>query len=270
MPDLWMVALTHRITLNTQKVMELVPLRRRYRERAVTRARRTYRAMPPVVLVCVYRSRNARRVRALLAQCGEVDARLWALDDPDVSLADLTVGRGPGSKLELVNRLLSEREVPDDAFVVVADDDVVFSRGDLPLCIAEGIAHRFDLFQPSHSWASHFTYRLLVHHPQSLARRTSFVESGPLYVIAPGARRKVLPLPERLGMGWGIEVLWSTLGLRQGVVDTCRIVHLDPMVGTTYDQAAAQQQLDDLLSATGHRTVYDLMVVHERYFMDLG
>ncbi|MCU4186183.1 hypothetical protein K6U06_17590 [Acidiferrimicrobium sp. IK] len=260
------IFLAHNTRLVIQRWLErMTPIRRRYRENVAQRALATSPGVcPETVLVSIYRYRNSAKLRALLAQAGpSVDVRLWALDEPCPSLEHLTVGSGPGPKLHLVNLLLSHRSIPPEAFVVIADDDVCFSKGDLATCISVGASHGLDLFQPAHSWASWVTYPLLLRRPRREARRTSFVESGPLYIVSPSGRAKVLPLPD-IGMGWGIEVLWSQMGLREGVIDACAIVHMDP-IAATYDTSASQRQLDSLLKEAGFRSIYDLMVVHDRW-----
>ena len=246
-----------------------VPLRRRRRVSLIGRRREiaTGRSVPLVVLM-VYRFRNVEIVETLIRQLPEeVDLRLWALDEIHPSVASHTVGFGQDPKFVAINRLLAWAPIPNDAWIAVIDDDVCFSHGDLGTCIAIGSAHGLHLFQPSHSWASIFTYPMLLHRPGLAARRTSFVEAGPMVIVAPAAREHVFPLPEELGMGWGVEVDWYRLvkrGVRLGIVDACRIAHFE-RVGRTYDPTLARDILRQRLRSVGRTDIYELMKTYERF-----
>jgi hypothetical protein len=226
------------------------------------------RSAPPLVLVSVYRHRNASSLQALLTQVPEgTDVRLWALDEVHPALATHTVGSGAAPKFVLVNRLLDHAGIAEEAWVAVADDDVCLSAGNLAEVIGVAARCGFGIAQPSHSWASIITYPLLLSRPWLAARQTGFVESGPLFLVSPQWRSQVFPLPEDMGMGWGIEVHWSRLrtkGCSLGVVDACRMLHLNP-VGTTYDRTDTRATLEGLLDAEGVRSVYQLMGTTRRW-----
>ena len=71
----------------------------------------------------------------------------------------------------------------------------------------------------------------------SVARRTSFVEIGPLFVVGPRWRDRIVPFPEERGMGWGLELEWHELhreGCELGIVDAVRVRHLGER-GEGYD-----------------------------------
>jgi hypothetical protein len=77
-----------------------------------------------------------------------------------------------------------------------------------------------------------------------LARRTRFVEIGPVTAVRADAFPVLLPFPE-LAMGWGLDAHWSsaaaTAGLRLGVVDITPIRHLRP-IADSYPRAAAEEE----------------------------
>ena len=66
---------------------------------------------PSATLVCVYRRQNLNNVLHLVGEAKRMamHVRLWALDDPAPELARLTVGSGPGSRFQLLNRLAGDR-----------------------------------------------------------------------------------------------------------------------------------------------------------------
>jgi hypothetical protein len=184
---------------------------------------------PTAALYCVYRRRNAAVVQQLLNPLPEWTVGLWALDEVDASLADLTLGSGSGTKFELVNRLLALRPPADGQHVVVADDDAVFVRGNAASFLEKAVAADLDLAQPAHVWWSNISHRITWKRPLSKARLTTFVEIGPIFAVAPAWRARIVPFPEGLGMGWGLELDWMDLneeGCRLGIVDATPIRHL--------------------------------------------
>ena len=214
---------------------------------------------PPLRLALVYRARNAGTVAALLAGLPPgTDVRLWALDEAVPGLP--TAGVGPGLRFVLLNRLLAG--APDDgAWTVLADDDVRLVRGSLQqaaaLCRAAGV----DVGQPAHAWNSYVSHDHTRRRVLSLVREVWFVEQGPVVLLSPAARARVLPLPEDVGMGWGIEYRWSSLrrdGLRLGIVDAVALRHLAP-AGAGYDQAEARAVGHRLRREQGYGSVTELL-----------
>jgi GT2 family glycosyltransferase len=134
---------------------------------------------------------------------------------------------------------------PDGAdWLIVADDDVVLPAGflDAFLCVTERFG--FALAQPAHAFASHAAWPVTRRRPGALARRTRFVEIGPVTAIQARAFPVLLPFPE-LTMGWGLDAHWSAAaaeaGLALGIVDITPIRHLRP-VAATYPRAAAEEE----------------------------
>lgn len=206
------------------------------------------------VVLCVYRARNARVVSRLVRSSLRSGAtvRLWALDSTVPSLSAWTVGSGPGGKYALVSGLLASARVDDDAYVVVADDDVSLPSLGLFLRVVRRAA--FDLAQPAHTrHRSHPSHPVTLRATWSVARVTEFVEIGPLFVVSPAWRPAVLPFPEDAGMGWGLEADWYGLhrrGARLGIVDAVPMRHLSP-VATSYDQTEERERMARRLAAAG-------------------
>jgi hypothetical protein len=166
---------------------------------------------------------------------------LWALDVVDDTLSPFTVGSGSGPKLSLLNETLARTDA-DEGWIVVSDDDVVFTRGDLPAFVAFCRHAGFDLAQPARS-DDNSTHEFNVAHPITRARRlskaraTTFVEIGPLFAIGPRWRDRIVPFPGERGMGWGLELDWFDLqrdGCRLGIVDSIRVEHVGTP-GADYD-----------------------------------
>lgn len=209
--------------------------------------------MPDGALVCVYRTRNSSLVSALTEQAREagLEVHLWALDQEAPALAAWTRGVGPGQRLALLNRM--EAQACRGGPLVVADDDVSFSSGSLKQLLRFARRGRLDLCQPAHASDSMATHHVTRHHPGFVARRTRFVEVGPLVVVGPTLRPTIVPFPEEYGMGWGLDVRWADLvqdGWKLGVVDRTTVRHHGP-VGAEYDTGSSEAQLSEELTARG-------------------
>jgi hypothetical protein len=211
--------------------------------------------------VCVYRSRNLRLVLELVDQARELGMAiaLWALDARAPSLVDRTIGSGPGARLQLLNRLCEALPPSARGPLVVCDDDVVFERGSLRELLALTSACGFGLAQPAHAPRSYINHGITRARPLTLARVTTYLESGPLVVITPEWRSRVLPFPEELGMGWGVNLLWSDLrhdGCRLGIVDAVSLRHLAP-AARAYDATPEAERLRSLMQARGIESMAD-------------
>ncbi len=200
-------------------------------------------------MVCVYRRSNAPVVGRLVEQVTAVggQSRLWALDSVDPTLQDRTLGCGPGGRFELINRLLEG--LGSSHTVVVADDDVSFSVGSLDQLIRISQECAFELAQPAHTLRSHSTYAFCRRRPWSRARRTNFIEIGPLFVVDAAAMSRFTPFPEDTRMGWGVDLLWRDAALGGaciGIVDAVAVSHHTPL-GHSYDMTHEGKLLGAML-----------------------
>jgi hypothetical protein len=221
-----------------------------------------------IALACVYRPRNAHVVRALLAQLpSQAQVALWCLqgDAPD-DLAGVTVGSGPGSRSTLLNRLVAGLPERTDA-LVLADDDVRFAVGSLCSLVDAGRRLGLDVYQPGHLASSCASWDYVRRRRWTFARVGDFVEQGPLLVLSPLGREVVLPLPEDVGMSWGVEVRWwqraAQLDARLGIVDAVAVRHLSPAAGD-YDRVEQERTLQAELARAGLHSLEQLHVVRRR------
>ena len=131
---------------------------------------------PPLGLVMVYRSKNAAVVSRLLEQGGPtLRVALWALDEVADDLASRTVGQGPGTRCDLLNACIDALDVPDDAWLVISDDDVNMAEGTVVDLVQAARLADLDVCQPTHSAASTHSWPINERHVWTLARTTRFV-----------------------------------------------------------------------------------------------
>jgi hypothetical protein len=222
--------------------------------------RHARRPVPRATLIGVYRARNADRAWALVSEAAGdgIPSLLWALDEPDDRLRNVTLGSGPGSRFRHLNAL-AER-VPHDCWLLIADDDVRFClpralRTALRVAVREGL----DLSQPAHAGRSNLSHEITRQRRHVSVRETTFVEIGPVLLVSPAIRDSLIPFPGE-GMGWGLELEWYGLrarGFRLGIIDCVPLVHLEP-VATTYEVADEVRAMNDQLARHGLSSILEI------------
>jgi hypothetical protein len=92
---------------------------------------------------------------------------------------------------------------------------------------------------------SHAAWRVTRRRPFSLARRTDYVEIGPVTIFSRRAAAELTPFPE-LRFGWGLDNHWGALarerGWRLGILDSLPVRHEAQKVATTYTHAEAIEE----------------------------
>jgi hypothetical protein len=216
----------------------------------------------PVWFGAIYRARNTATVEKLLTPVAgqHWDIHLWALDAISPPLERHTSGEGPGGKFDLLQRLLDRFPPTPSSWLVLSDDDYLVRRGTLAQLVALTKAAGLDLAQPAHRHFVNVSHHITLVRPRVVARRTHFVEIGPVIVMSPLGQTKLLPFPTAR-MGWGLEMLWSRSSLdgeiNLGVIDGITIEHLQPP-GIHYDIDAARTEQEHFLQQAGIRSYADV------------
>jgi hypothetical protein len=202
-----------------------------------------------VLVMSIYRpgSLLSRAAPRLDSERHDVTFAFGATGSSDAALASGTVlSELSGGKFENLNRLLAAAP-PLDGFdwLIVSDDDVElaprFLDRALPLCERLGL----DIAQPAQTMRSHAAWRVTRRRPFSLARRTNYVEIGPVTIFSRRAAAELTPFPE-LRFGWGLDNHWGALarerGWRLGILDSLPVRHEAQKVATTYTHAEAIEE----------------------------
>lgn len=164
-----------------------------------------------------------------------------------------------GGKFENLNRLLAASpawpaldgtaapgpEAVPPAWLVVADDDVALAPRFLDRMVAVCEALGLDIAQPAQTMRSHAAWRVTRRRPLSIARRTEYVEIGPVTFFSARAATALTPFPE-LRFGWGLDNHWGAVarerGWRLGIVDALPVRHESQAVASTYTHAEATEE----------------------------
>jgi hypothetical protein len=155
---------------------------------------------------------------------------------------------GPRGKFENLNALLADHPLADRDWLLIVDDDVALPRGFLDAFLYAAERAGLRLAQPAHRLHSHAAWAVTRRRPGATARETTFVEIGPVTAFHRDTFDVLLPFPEGLRMGWGLDVHWAAVarehGWPIGVVDATPIAHTMRPAGDAYarDAAVAEAQ----------------------------
>jgi predicted O-methyltransferase YrrM len=181
------------------------------------------------------------------------EIHLWALEAVLPGVAPWTRGAGPLGKFQALNRLLAHARGAD--LILFIDDDVHLPPGFLPNYVALVSRLGVALAQPALTADSHHSHGVTVAQKGCWARRTDFVESGPVVSMRRDFLDMVAPFPESNPMGWGLDIHWSARarerGLGLAVLDAYPVTHTHRPVGDRYDTGAAGEIMTRFLAEHG-------------------
>lgn len=138
----------------------------------------------------------------------------------------------PGRKIQGYDALFRYRPDLLERYEYIAffDDDLEIAKADINRLFAIGRRYRLDLFQPSLTWDSHFSYAATLTSGQYTLRYTNVVEMM-CPVFHTTYLRRALPL---FGLGYtqGIDLIWSRITdepwFRVAIVDDVVVRHTRP------------------------------------------
>jgi GT2 family glycosyltransferase len=158
----------------------------------------------------------------------------------------VTAPVGERGKFENLNALLAEHDPASYDWVLVVDDDVALPRGFLDAFLLAAERAGLRLAQPAHRLHSHAAWAVTRRQAGSTVRATTFVEIGPVTAFAREAAAELLPFPEELRMGWGLDVHWAAVAAEHrwpiGIVDATPVGHTQRPAGSAYPRAAAEEE----------------------------
>lgn len=189
---------------------------------------------------------------------------------PD-EVADVTMRKTepPATKFSLLNQLLTEIKIDEFEFVIVCDDDIILPANFLDRYLELVARHDFALAQPARTHNSFIDHPFVEQLDGLAARRTRFVEIGPLFSIHRSAFQFILPFDEASPMGWGYDFFWphviSNAGLKMGIIDAVPVAHSlrKPVVYYEYDKT--RKEMEDFLAHRPHLSPDEAFFIIDSY-----
>jgi len=233
---------------------------------------------PRVLVLGVYLADRSNTVAHLVAAFSrsarfEVTQRWVAIagEPPGAAVAAVTVEqlRVATPKFAILNRLLAQSDWRNYDYLLFCDDDIVVPRGFLDAFLSYQTACDFALAQPARTRTSYADRKFARARRGIRARRTRFVEIGPLFCVRADLAPRLLPFDESSPMGWGYDFVWPLLaeaaGLRLGIVDATPVDHSLRGQASAYSSTAASRAMAAYLERTPHLKKHDAFTVLETY-----
>lgn len=201
-----------------------------------------------------------------------ISAELLGSQRWEVDLRWATVGDGPVpdelraitvlqmseriSKFSLLNRLLAGIDLDRYAMLVVVDDDIDLPAGFLDRFLTHQMAYDLTLAQPARTHDSYIDHYFVAQLLGVAARRTRFVEIGPLFCLRHDGFPLLLPFDEAAPMGWGLDFVWpvqlEARGCRLGIIDATPVRHAMRKPVANYDYQQTNEGMLRFLAQSAH------------------
>jgi hypothetical protein len=192
-------------------------------------------------------------------------------EPPDAAVAAVTVERlqGVAPKFAILNRMLAQSAWQGFDYLLFCDDDIVVPRGFFDAFLGYQIFCDFALAQPARTRSSYADRKFARAVRGIRARRTRFVEIGPLVSVRSDFAPRILPFDESSPMGWGYDFVWPVLaeaaGLRLGIVDATPVDHSLRDQASAYSSQEASRAMIAYLERTPHLKKQDAFTVLQTY-----
>lgn len=190
---------------------------------------------------------------------------------PSRAVQQVTIKRVNGfiPKFVLLNRLLSDECLEQYDYVLLCDDDIRFCPEFLDTFLGMQCKFDFALAQPARTHNSYIDHPLVEQVDGLCARRTRFVEIGPVVSIRRDILPHLFPFDERTPMGWGLDFVWPVIverfALRMGIVDLTPVDHSMRKPVDNYSYNTARAQMDSYLLENTHLSQQEAFCVLEQY-----
>jgi hypothetical protein len=172
-------------------------------------------------------------------------------------------------KFDILNEIMACLSLDYYDYIMTIDDDVTLPIGFCSSVISISERHCFDLFQPARTYTSTRDHLLTLQRPWLEARRTLFVEIGPVFCFRGDFATNLVPFDGLSPMGYGYEFVWAERaqreGWRLGIIDATPMDHSMRPQASQYDNREAMQAGRALLEARPHLSRQEARVTLERF-----
>ena len=150
---------------------------------------------------------------------------------------------------------------------MIVDDDLALPRGFIDHLLGWQQHLGFAVAQPARPPNSFIDHRIVERQRGAVARRTRFVEIGPVVSVHRSAYAALLPFDLTSPMGWGYENIWThrleRRGLVMGIIDAVAVDHSLRAPVANYSWDDADEARRRILSENEHVPLEDCFRVLE-------
>ncbi len=232
----------------------------------------------PVLIIGIYltdRDNNANQIVTELSSSRDWNVeQIWIAlgqNKPPVELESVTCHHQAelAPKFTLLNGILNQVNLSDYEYLMVCDDDIELPDQFLDDYLALVGRYNFAIAQPARTNDSYIDHEFVGQLHGIKARRTRFVEIGPVFSFHKSAFSTCLPFDESSPMGWGYDLVWPHLadknGLDMGIVDATPVAHKMRPPVSLYSYKKADSVMQEFLSQRAHLTLASACYILESY-----
>lgn len=195
----------------------------------------------------------------------------YGKDQTRVQDGDLPTVVDPGTKWDSIARhLLANPELLEQyTHVMLPDDDVLMTAGDINRMFEIVVEHGLTIAQPSLTYDSYITWPILLHVPGFKLRYCNYLESMAC-VVESQYLKSLLPMFEQHYTGWGTDLIWTMLmsdpAYQAAIIDEVQMTHTRPLYSGPIYNTFADRHVDpheEVRKLTGSFDNYpDAMIVY--------
>lgn len=189
----------------------------------------------------------------------------------ELPVRDVTVQNfeSESPKFIVLNRLLSTEPLDSYDFIIISDDDISLPSDFLDRYLSIVVKHDFAIAQPARTHSSYIDHHFVEQLTGLEARRTRFVEIGPLFSVRRDVYPVIFPFDESTYMGWGYDFVWpclmEKLKKRMGIVDATPVEHSMRKSVKNYKYDDAKKTMEQYLSKNPHLSREEAFRILESY-----
>ena len=187
----------------------------------------------------------------------------------EVKAVTISAPERPEPKFVLLNRILAGEQLHRYDYILFCDDDIRLGPEFLDMFLGLQAQYDFSLAQPARTHNSYIDHPFVEQFDGLKARRTRFIEIGPVVSVRKDAFPVLLPFDESSHMGWGYDFVWPCLmekmGMRMGIIDATPVDHSmrKPVMNYNYDEA--NKSMQNYLSRSPHLSKDEAFRILESY-----
>ena len=206
------------------------------------------------------------------AQNWEVECHWVAIghgEVPQQLMPITTVSLIRKNKFKLINELINKFRLSDYRYLLVTDDDIDLPEAFLDTYLGLQSKYGFALAQPARTHDSYIDHKFVTQLLGVEARRTRFVEIGPLFSVERQAYQLLTPFDQEAPMGWGLDFVWPVVledsGAKLGIIDGAPVTHALRKPVAFYDYTSTAHAMSEFLRSHRHLTREDAFLALETY-----
>ncbi|MBI5100505.1 MAG: glycosyltransferase [Nitrospirae bacterium] len=237
-----------------------------------------YRAGGAVLVAGIYLAGQKNSIEHIVGEFRKsgnfnVTQRWAALggEAPSAEVDAVTVlkSKDPAPKMMLINRLLEGQDLKKYDYIILCDDDILLPENFLDDFL--GLQGRYDFAaaQPARTHNSYIDHFIVEQLDGLRARRTRFVEIGPLVSYRRDLIPHIFPFDQATPMGWGFDYVLPCIAekhdLRIGIIDATPVDHSMRKPVQNYKYSDAKKAMETYLSSNAHLSREEAFSILEAY-----